>query len=178
MSPGPTLWIGLFGLLTSLPFSSLLLRIFVGTFAVGRFKNSLGEQPSPHVSRHASGRTVVDEADLAAVQKLGRFLGKYGIEVHDELIQPDGYIDLDRDGLVVICGPKSSTVIRHLMGRDDVVRFEHDEEYWYLADQSNAKNYYSLRATKGLNSDIGYISRTERSAASSKKFLSIAGFRA
>lgn len=129
-------------------------------------------------ARNLSHRTVVDEADLVAAQKLARFLGKYGIEVHHELIQPDGNIDLDRDGLVVICGPKTSTIIRRVMERDDVIRFEHDEAYWYLADQSKTKNYYSLRDTEGLNADIGYISRTERSAASSKKFLSIAGIHA
>lgn len=126
-------------------------------------------------ARNLSGRTVVDEADLVATQMLERFLGKYGIEVQHELIRPDGNIGLDREGLIVICGPKTSRTIARLIEQDDVVRFEKGAEHWYLADQLNQRHYYSLRDVQGSNSDIGYLSWIQRSAGSSQKFLSIAG---
>lgn len=126
-------------------------------------------------ARHLSGRTVVDEADLVATQMLERFLGKYGIDVQHELILPDGSLDLDRKGLIVICGPKTSQTIARLIERDDVVRFEQGEKHWYLADQLNQRHYYSLRDVEEIKSDIGYLSRTQRSDALSQKFLSIAG---
>lgn len=125
--------------------------------------------------RNLNGRSAIDEADLAATRLLDGFLRRYGIRMQQEFIREDGHVDLDRDGLIVICGPKTSELIRRTMERDDAVSFTSDGEHWHLTDHDTGTAYYSPRDIRGENADVGYLSRAERSRVSPRTFLSIAG---
>jgi hypothetical protein len=55
-----------------------------------------------------------------------------------EYIQLGGNVDLNRDNLVVICGPRISPLIAEVLKSDPVLQFERDDSGWFLIDKRPA----------------------------------------
>ncbi|MEV6095214.1 sigma-70 family RNA polymerase sigma factor [Nocardia sp. NPDC051981] len=61
---------------------------------------------------------------------------------------------------VIICGPKSAPIGRHLLDADPVLDFEHTEEAWWITDARSGNRHRSpYRCDSSVRIDLGYFSR-------------------
>ena len=89
-------------------------------------------------------RPVVAVEDVAAAQRLGELAQALGLGFQSEHVQPDGSIDLNRDGLVVISGPRISPAVASVLAQDDDLRFERAPDGpWTLRDVRTGATYRS-----------------------------------
>src|SRR5262249_42738982 len=79
-----------------------------------------------------------------------------------EEIPPPGLIDLNRDGLVVICGPRLSPLVAQVLAADQTLVFGHDSDGWFIEDRRTGTVYRSPMDLTGAHSDIGYLGRLRR----------------
>lgn len=93
-----------------------------------------------------------------------------------EIIQPPGMVRLNRDNLVVICGPRLSPLIAQVIEADPNILFDHDDLGWYLHDRKTDSIYRSPM-DGGKPADIGYLARLPRPDARGT-FICIAGIHA
>lgn len=70
------------------------------------------------------GRPVVAVEDVTASKRLEDLARSYGLEVEQEHVPLGGEIDLNQPGLIVICGPRLSTVMHRLYEQDPVLSWE------------------------------------------------------
>jgi transcriptional regulator with XRE-family HTH domain len=109
-----------------------------------------------------TGRTVVHQEHAAAVEAITRISRKLGLDVAGvEYIVPPGMVDLNRDGLVVVCGPRRSPIIAQMLGVDERYGFENDEKGWYLVDRATRTTYRSPEDS-GTPGDYAYLGRLPR----------------
>ncbi|EDY48644.1 conserved hypothetical protein [Streptomyces clavuligerus] len=75
-----------------------------------------------------------------------------------------GDIDLDRDGLIVVCGPGMSETIRHLYAQDPVLNWELGaDETWTISDRRTGVVHRSGRDGDPTRPhDVGYLARLPR----------------
>jgi hypothetical protein len=85
-------------------------------------------------------------------------------------------INLNRDNLVVICGPRLSPLIAQVLASDHHLGFEQDDAGWYLIDRVEDKKYRSPM-DDGESSDYAYLGRLPRLDGRGS-FLYIAGIHA
>jgi hypothetical protein len=128
--------------------------------------------------KEASGEPgpVVAQEDFQAYLSLSESVQAMGLGTVHEVIQPPGLLRLNRDNLVVICGPRLSPLIAQVIEADPVIAFERDDEGWYLNDRKEHKVYRSPMDEGGAR-DIGYLARLPRPDARGT-FLYIAGIHA
>lgn len=107
-------------------------------------------------------RPVVAAEDVRASQRLGELLRSLGFDFEIEEIPLGGDIDLDRDGLIVICGPRISPVVEKVLNQDPDLRFTQLETSWALEDRTTGKIYKSGQDDGGRPYDIGYLGRLPR----------------
>lgn len=119
---------------------------------------------------------VVAQEDFQAYLDLSESVKAMGLGTIHEIIQPPGLVRLNRDNLVVICGPRLSPLIAQVIEADPVIAFERDENGWYLHDRKVQQIYRSSMDTGGA-SDVGYVARLPR-PDSRGTFLYIAGIHA
>ncbi len=93
-----------------------------------------------------------------------------------EVIQPPGMINLNRDDLVVICGPRLSPLIAQVLESDSNIAFDRDERGWFLVDRNENKVYRSPM-DEGTPSDYAYLGKLPRLDGRGN-FLYIAGIHA
>jgi len=99
---------------------------------------------------------------IAAYECVRDLASQMGLAVNErEPIPPDGNVNLNRDGLVVICGPRLSPLVAQLLASDDVLRFIRDEHGWYLQD-SHEKKQWRSPLDDGGGGDLGYLGRLPR----------------
>jgi hypothetical protein len=129
-------------------------------------------------SKKASGQPgpVLAQEDFQAYVELSASVKTMGLGSDYEVIPPPGLVRLNRDNLVVICGPRLSPLIEQVIEADPIIRFEHDEQGWYLKDHRTAEIYRSPM-DDGTPSDIGYLARFQRPDARGT-FIYIAGIHA
>jgi hypothetical protein len=123
------------------------------TVAVG-LKTEAGKpdgQPGP----------VIAVEDAAAREALRDYLATIRIDTLNEEIAPPGFVDLNRDGLVVICGPRLSPLVAQVLASDRFLRFGHDDQGWMIEDQETAAVWHSP-LDEGQPADIGYLGRLPR----------------
>nr|WP_246598158.1 sigma-70 family RNA polymerase sigma factor [Nocardia tengchongensis] len=61
---------------------------------------------------------------------------------------------------VIICGPKSAPIGRHLLDADPVLDFERTEEAWGITDSRSGHRHRSpYRLDSSVRTDLGYFSR-------------------
>src|SRR5690349_12411768 len=109
-----------------------------------------------------SGRPVVHQEHTVAIEILTRTARKVGLEVNEtEYIVSPGLIDLNRDGLVVVCGPRRSPLIAQVLAADERYGFEKDDQGWYLLDKSTGEQYRSPEDS-GQPGDYAYLGRLPR----------------
>lgn len=87
-----------------------------------------------------------------------------------------GMINLNRDNLVVVCGPRLSPLIAQVLASDYRLGFEQDESGWYLVDRVEEATYRSPM-DHGESSDYAYFGRLPRLDGKGN-FLYIAGIHA
>lgn len=109
-----------------------------------------------------SGRPVVHQEHTAAIEVLNRTARRLGLELAEvEYIVPPGMIDLNRDGLVVVCGPRRSPLIAQMLAADERYGFDKDSDGWYLHDKASGHRFRSPEDS-GKPGDYAYLGRLPR----------------
>lgn len=104
---------------------------------------------------------VIAVEDAAAREALRDYLATIRIDTSNEEIAPPGFVDLNRDGLVVICGPRLSPLVAQVLASDRFLRFGHDAQGWMIEDHETAAVWHSP-LDEGQPADIGYLGRLPR----------------
>jgi transcriptional regulator with XRE-family HTH domain len=118
----------------------------------------------PLKSEAASGRPVVAQEDFAAFNLLADLARDLQLDATAEYIPLGGELDLNRDNLIVICGPRISPVVRDILQTDPVLGFDQgDDGRWLLRDRRTGQSYRSPSdLPQPQPSDFGYLSRLRR----------------
>ena len=104
---------------------------------------------------------VVSTDDLGGYALVADTAKELGLSTRYEVVQPTGMVDLNRDDLIVACGPRLSPLIEQVLQVDRQLGFEHDADSWYLQDYVTGDIYRSPMDS-GENVDYGYIARLPR----------------
>lgn len=107
------------------------------------------------------GRPVVAQETMAAVTRLQQLAQTLDLELDVEYVPPPGNVRLNRDDLIVICGPRLSPLVAQVLEADQVLAFRKDDAGWYLVDQREGIEYRSPRDV-GDPRDVGYVARLPR----------------
>jgi hypothetical protein len=110
------------------------------------------------------GRTVVAVDDVSSGKRLEDLARSYGLDVTSEHVPVSGEIDLDRDGLVVVCGPRMSQGMWDTYAQDPVLRWERAEDGpWTVVDRRTGTVHRSGQDTDPARPyDVGYLGRLPR----------------
>ncbi|MFE0463046.1 hypothetical protein ACFW1A_27705 [Kitasatospora sp. NPDC058965] len=98
------------------------------------------------------------------------------LEADYEVIPTSGIVSLNREHLVVICGPRLSPIVAQVLEGDDNLRFTKDRA-WHLVDLQTNMEYRSPLDEDGTAGDVGYLGRLPRLDGKGT-FLYIAGIHA
>ncbi|MGC5034550.1 sigma factor-like helix-turn-helix DNA-binding protein [Streptomyces sp. DT190] len=109
-------------------------------------------------------RPVVAMADMNSGKRLEELAKSYGLAVSSGHVQVSGEIDLNRDGLIVVCGPGMSEAMKDLYAQDPVLGWEHPEgEPWALVDRRTGATYHAGADIEPRRPhDVGYLGRLPR----------------
>ncbi|WP_159773060.1 sigma factor-like helix-turn-helix DNA-binding protein [Streptomyces sp. HM190] len=122
------------------------------------------------------GRTVVAMDDVSSGKRLEDLARTYGLEVASEHVSVGGEIDLNRDGLVVVCGPRMSQEMWDTYAQDPVLSWERAEDGpWTVVDRRTGTVYRSGQDSDPARPyDVGYLGRLPRPDGNGS-LLAIAG---
>lgn len=108
-------------------------------------------------------RPVVAMEDVTASHRLGDFGRSLGFDVDFEQIPLTGEVDLNRDGLIVIAGPRISEQIAAVLDTDPVLEFTKVDGAWALSDRRTATVHTSgPEASPSRPYDVAYLGRLPR----------------
>lgn len=126
-----------------------------------------------------AGRELLAHEDFEAGERLAAFLRGLGIDVALTKVAPSGEIHLDTEGLVAICGPKSSPIIAEQFGNDPHFSFQPDRhDRWQIIERATGNEMRSpLDRATPTDQDLAYIGRLPRPTGAGT-FLLIAGVHA
>ncbi|AJF70518.1 hypothetical protein SVTN_40370 (plasmid) [Streptomyces vietnamensis] len=119
---------------------------------------------------------VIATEDVQTYERLRELAEEVGLEITFERIPLGGNVRLNRNNLVVICGPRLSPLIEQILESDPHLRFSQDNDGWHLVDRSTGTVYRSPM-DHGENGDIAYFGRLPRPDGQGT-FLYIAGIHA
>jgi hypothetical protein len=119
---------------------------------------------------------VIATEDFQTYEHLRELSEEVGLETSFERIPLGGNVRLNRNNLVVICGPRLSPLIEQILESDPHLRFDKDGDGWFLTDRKTGKVYRSSM-DHGGNSDVAYFGRLPRPDGQGT-FLYIAGIHA
>ncbi|TMS00218.1 helix-turn-helix domain-containing protein [Nonomuraea basaltis] len=119
---------------------------------------------------------VISIDDMQAYDGLRNLVADLGLTSTYEVVRPPGNIWLNRNGLVVICGPRHSSLIEQVLGSDDKLSFEKDDAGWHLVDHVEGVAYRSPEDSDEPG-DIAYLGRLPRPDGKGY-FLYLAGIHA
>ncbi|QXJ22793.1 sigma-70 family RNA polymerase sigma factor [Actinomadura graeca] len=123
----------------------------------------------------ASDRTYVALDDLKTGQRLGNLARTFDLIVNTDHVGLDGEVDLDRAGLLVICGPRMSPAMHEAYGKDPVLEWKRDDAGWLLRDTRTGAEHRSGQEDEPPRLyDVGYLGRLPRPDGNGS-FLAIAG---
>ncbi|MEU3551644.1 sigma-70 family RNA polymerase sigma factor [Streptomyces longwoodensis] len=110
------------------------------------------------------GRTVVAVDDVSSGKRLEDLARSYGLDVTSEHVPVSGDIDLNRDGLVVVCGPRMSQQMWDTYAQDPVLNWEQAEDGpWTIVDRRTGEVYRSGQDSDPARSyDVGYVGKLPR----------------
>jgi len=110
------------------------------------------------------GRTVVAVDDVSSGKSLEDLARSYDLGVTSEHVPVSGHIDLNRDGLVVVCGPRMSQEMWDTYAKDPVLRWEKaDDGPWTIVDRRTGDVYRSGQDSDPARPyDVGYLGRLPR----------------
>ena len=114
--------------------------------------------------RPTNARPVVAAEDFAVALLLGNQVRDLGLDVAFEHVPIGGRINLNRDGLIVICGPRLSPAVGKVLASDSALRFERaGDGPWTLQDVRAGKTYRSgPDCQPPAARDIAYLGRLTR----------------
>ncbi|WP_234307020.1 sigma-70 family RNA polymerase sigma factor [Streptomyces sp. NRRL F-2890] len=136
------------------------------TVALGGKVEAGKERPGP----------VIAQEDFQTYEHLRELAEDLGLRTRYETIPPPGIVDLNRDDLLVICGPRLSPLIGQILASDPHLQFAADEQGWHLNDLKAEKTYRSP-IDAGDSGDYAYFGRLPRPDGKGT-FLYIAGIHA
>lgn len=122
------------------------------------------------------GRTVVAVDDVSSGKRLEDLARSYGLNVTSEHVPVSGDMDLNRDGLIVVCGPRMSQDMWDTYAQDPVLRWEQAEDGpWTVADRRTGTVHRSGQDSDPARPyDVGYLGRLPRPDGNGS-LLAIAG---
>jgi hypothetical protein len=111
-----------------------------------------------------NARPVVAVEDVAASKRLEGLARLFGLEVDLEHVPIGGDIDLNRSGLIVICGPRLSTAMGEVYSKDPVIAWERAADgVWTLRDTRAGELYRSgMDLDPPQHYDVAYLGRLPR----------------
>lgn len=148
-------------------------RAFFGTDLV---TVSLGGKPEAGKTPEQNPSDVVAREDLDNFEHLRKLLSSMKLEAQYEVIPSTGIVNLNRENLVVVCGPRLSPIVAQVLEGDNNLRFEKDRA-WHLVDQQAGKEYRSPMDEDSSAGDFGYLGRLPRLDGRGT-FLYVAGIHA
>lgn len=112
----------------------------------------------------------------APIKRLEDLARSYGLDVASEHVPVSGEIDLNRNGLVVVCGPRMSQEMGEAYAQDPVLRWERAEDGpWTVVDSRTGTVYRSGQDSDPARPyDVGYLGRLPRPDGAGS-LLAIAG---
>ncbi|MDA0566861.1 sigma-70 family RNA polymerase sigma factor [Streptomonospora sp. S1-112] len=121
-------------------------------------------------------RAAVSLDDVNTGKRLEDLARSYDLTVRDDHVGVDGSVDLNRPGLVVVCGPRMSEAMRDTYAQDPVFRWEREEgRPWCLRDTRTGEVHFAgSDQTPPSPSDLGYLGRLPRPDGAGS-LLAIAG---
>lgn len=123
----------------------------------------------------ATRRQLVALDDVTAGKWMEDLARALGLAITAEHVTADGDIDLNRPGLIVICGPRMSAAMRAAYDTDPVIRWEHDITGWALLDTATGTTHRSgSDENPAKPQDVAYLGRLPRPDGTGT-FLAIAG---
>ncbi|MEU4313365.1 sigma factor-like helix-turn-helix DNA-binding protein [Nocardia sp. NPDC024068] len=121
----------------------------VGPVAVGIPRNS--EDEDGHGTSDAAGRAAREHIE-ATLNRLSLASSRFAIEPDDE--------DVPTGDAVLICGPESAPVARHLLDADDALGFENVDGTWHIVEKESGRRIGSS-TDSGNRTDIAFLGRRE-----------------
>ena len=111
-----------------------------------------------------SSRTVVALDDMTTGKRLEDLARTFGLTVTYEHVAVDGEIDLNRPGLVAVCGPRMSVGMQDLYAQDPVLVWEQaDDGVWTIRDTRADTVYRSGQDQDPARPyDVAYLGRLPR----------------
>ena len=104
---------------------------------------------------------VLAREDMITFTRLQSLVKSLQLDAEPELVPPPGIISLNRENLVVICGPRLSPILYQILESDPHLGFCKDEQGWYLQDKDAGKAHRSPQDSGGPG-DIAYFGRLPR----------------
>lgn len=150
-------------------------RALLGPAPGGGLIVALGGKVEGGKEAGAAGPVVAQE-DLQAYDRLRKLAQTLGLSTRYEVVSQSGMIDLTRDGLIVICGPRLSPLIAQVLAGDRRLAFERDDSGWHLVDRVTGRVYHSPMDADEPG-DYAYLGRLPRLDGQGS-FLYIAGIHA
>ncbi len=151
-------------------------RAFIGA---GPLTVALGGKVEDRPKQDPLVAPVMASEDVRTYEHLRELALSLQLDAHYEVIPPPGIVNLNRDDLVVICGPRLSPLIEQILASDQMLRFDKDENGWHLEDHSSPGDVAEYRSPmdRGEHSDYAYFARLPRPDGRGT-FLYIAGIHA
>lgn len=109
-----------------------------------------------------SSRTVIALDDITTGKRLEDLARSFGLPVAYEHL--DDELDLNRTGLVLVCGPRMSEQMRNLYATDPVLKWEQaDDGVWMIRDTRTDVTYRSGQDQDPARAyDVAYLGRLAR----------------
>ncbi|SFN38146.1 Sigma-70, region 4 [Streptomyces sp. cf124] len=109
-------------------------------------------------------RTVVAMDDMNSGKRLEDLVKSYSLDVASGNVLVSGEVNLNRSGLIVVCGPGMSADMRDLYAQDPVLSWQHEDgEPWTLLDRRTGTVHRSGQdADPARPHDVGYLGRLPR----------------
>jgi hypothetical protein len=116
-----------------------------------------------------TGQPVTASTTKAALRKLEELAATLGVETDEEQIPPPGLLDLNRNNLAVLIGPRISSLIAQVVASDPVIQWRRDSRnHWYLVDSRTGAEFHSdfdngwTPTAEGERQCIAHIGRIRR----------------
>lgn len=108
-------------------------------------------------------RYALATEDVEVWDRLKQLAEDHQLKATRELISPPGDIDLNRDDLLVVCGPKLSPPVASVLSSDPVIQFDQTEDgRFFLRDLRTDQRYDSPGDVSRRQADYAYLARLER----------------
>ncbi|MCF2526604.1 sigma factor-like helix-turn-helix DNA-binding protein [Yinghuangia soli] len=119
---------------------------------------------TPLKQEASNARPVLAAEDFAGANRLAELARSYRLEPTFEHIPLSGAIDLNRDGLVVVCGPRLSQDVAGVLATDPRFRFEKAADGpWTLRDLTTDEVHRAgMDSTPATDTDVAYLARLPR----------------